>query len=335
MLFSSYSGDTEETLACFAAAEALGARRIVASTGGALVDAAREAGVPVIGLPGPAAGAAHRGRLHAGLRGRGRRAGRRRAPHRTPRSRPPRLPCASRRGELQARAARSPGGSEGACRSSTALASPPRSPVAGRPRSTRTPKLPAFFSELPEADHNEICGWAGAASRARLAAVLLEDSDQHPRERRRFELTAEAIEAGGAEAIRIETERRDPRRPPALGDDARRPRLAGARRGPRRRSAAGRGDRRAQGRARGLALSAVGSSGLPRSGLEGRRPQLRILRRYQRNRTEKGTDGNRHLRLQSRRHRPRRLRAQGDRPRRGGDARPDADPRGVRGRSSR
>ena len=35
VLCSSYSGDTEETLACFAAAEALGARRIVASTGGA------------------------------------------------------------------------------------------------------------------------------------------------------------------------------------------------------------------------------------------------------------------------------------------------------------
>ena len=52
VLCSSYSGNTEETLACFAAAEALGARRIVASTGGALVDGAREAGVPVIGLPG-------------------------------------------------------------------------------------------------------------------------------------------------------------------------------------------------------------------------------------------------------------------------------------------
>src|SRR3954451_13944158 len=52
MLFSSYSGDTEETLACFAAAEALGARRIVASTGGTLVAGAREAGVPVVGLPG-------------------------------------------------------------------------------------------------------------------------------------------------------------------------------------------------------------------------------------------------------------------------------------------
>src|SRR6185436_15190848 len=52
VLCSSYSGDTEETLACFDAAEALGGRRIVASTGGALVDGARAAGVPVIGLPG-------------------------------------------------------------------------------------------------------------------------------------------------------------------------------------------------------------------------------------------------------------------------------------------
>ena len=28
-------------------------------------------------------------------------------------------------------------------------------------------KLPAFFSELPEADHNEICGWAGVPRRRR------------------------------------------------------------------------------------------------------------------------------------------------------------------------
>ena len=52
VLCSSYSGNTEETLACFEAAEALGARRLVVSTGGALVDRAREAGVPVVGLPG-------------------------------------------------------------------------------------------------------------------------------------------------------------------------------------------------------------------------------------------------------------------------------------------
>ena len=52
VLCSSYSGNTEETLACFEAAEALGARRIVVSTGGQLVDGAREAGLPVVGLPG-------------------------------------------------------------------------------------------------------------------------------------------------------------------------------------------------------------------------------------------------------------------------------------------
>jgi glucose/mannose-6-phosphate isomerase len=63
-------------------------------------------------------------------------------------------------------------------------------------------KLPAFFSELPEADHNELCGWSGGE----LSAVMLEDCDQHPRERRRFELTAELIGAGGAEAVRIEAE---------------------------------------------------------------------------------------------------------------------------------
>ena len=52
VLCSSYSGKTEETLACFAAAEALGARRTVTTTGGELAAAAREAGVAVVGLPG-------------------------------------------------------------------------------------------------------------------------------------------------------------------------------------------------------------------------------------------------------------------------------------------
>ena len=51
VLCSSYSGDTEETLACFEAAEAVGAHRFAMTTGGALGDAARKAGVPVIGLP--------------------------------------------------------------------------------------------------------------------------------------------------------------------------------------------------------------------------------------------------------------------------------------------
>ncbi len=202
VLASSYSGDTEETLACFAAAEALGARRIVVSTGGALVDAARAAGVPVVGLPGilqPRAAVAYMFAAAAevaALAGAG-----------------PRLHTEidvaagfleDRSDELRARAA------EVAARLGEV---PPvvygadlTAPAARRWKTqvNENAKLPAFFAELPEADHNEICGWDGAVA-AGLSAVLLEDSDQHPRERRRFELTAEAIASCGAEVVRVET----------------------------------------------------------------------------------------------------------------------------------
>jgi glucose/mannose-6-phosphate isomerase len=65
-------------------------------------------------------------------------------------------------------------------------------------------KSPAYSGVLPEADHNELEGWSGA--QGRFAAILLEDRDQHPRERRRFELTAKAIEPNAAAVIRLETE---------------------------------------------------------------------------------------------------------------------------------
>src|ERR671939_2100276 len=52
VLCSSYSGDTEETLACYEAAGALGATRVVATSGGKLAELARADGVPVIPLAG-------------------------------------------------------------------------------------------------------------------------------------------------------------------------------------------------------------------------------------------------------------------------------------------
>src|SRR5215213_4240044 len=52
VLCASYSGGTEETLACYDHAVELGARRIVSTTGGALAERARRDGVPVIPLPG-------------------------------------------------------------------------------------------------------------------------------------------------------------------------------------------------------------------------------------------------------------------------------------------
>ena len=46
VLCASYSGDTEETLACYESAGALGARRTVVTTGGRLAEMARADGVP-------------------------------------------------------------------------------------------------------------------------------------------------------------------------------------------------------------------------------------------------------------------------------------------------
>jgi glucose/mannose-6-phosphate isomerase len=197
---SSYSGDTEETLACFEAAEALGARRIVAGTGGALVDGAREAGVPVIGLPGilPAPRTAVAYMLVcaievAALTGI--------APRVHTEIDAAAAFLTEGADELQALAAELAARLDGTVPVITG--SDLTVPVARRWKTqiNENPKLHAFFSELPEADHNEICGWAGDS----FSAVLLEDSDQHPRERRRFELTGEAIAAAGAEMVRIET----------------------------------------------------------------------------------------------------------------------------------
>jgi glucose/mannose-6-phosphate isomerase len=64
-------------------------------------------------------------------------------------------------------------------------------------------KAPAFFSELPEVNHNEICFWERSGAVAPFSGVFLEDPDQHPRIQRRIELTAAEIERAGAPAVRV------------------------------------------------------------------------------------------------------------------------------------
>ncbi|HEX4669428.1 MAG TPA: bifunctional phosphoglucose/phosphomannose isomerase [Solirubrobacterales bacterium] len=201
VLCCSYSGNTEETLACFEAAEVLGARRIVVSTGGALVEGAREAGLPVVGLPGifqPRAAVAYMFTAAAevaALAG---------AAPRVHTEIDAAAAFLEREAEpLQARAAEIAAQLEGAL--PVVYGADLTAPLARRWKSqvNENAKLPAFFSELPEADHNELCGWN--APGADLAAVFLEDSDQHPRVRRRFELTAAAIAADGAATVRVET----------------------------------------------------------------------------------------------------------------------------------
>jgi glucose/mannose-6-phosphate isomerase len=54
-------------------------------------------------------------------------------------------------------------------------------------------KLPAFSSELPELDHNEVVGWTGAPGLGRFSAIFLDDCDNHPRISDRIELTCSLI----------------------------------------------------------------------------------------------------------------------------------------------
>jgi glucose/mannose-6-phosphate isomerase len=203
VLAVSYSGNTEETLACFAAAEALGARRIAVGTGGALAEAAREAGVPVVGLPGilqPRAAIAY---VFAAAAEAAALAGA--APRVHTEVDAAAAFLAQRSEDLRGRAAEVASRLEGTL--PVVYGADLTAPVARRWKTqvNENAKLPAFFAELPEADHNELCGWTGGAGPANLSAVLLEDADQHPRERRRFELTAAAIAAGGAEVVSLET----------------------------------------------------------------------------------------------------------------------------------
>lgn len=203
VLCSSYSGETEETLACFEAAEALGARRLVVSTGGRLVERAREAGVPVVAPPGiyqPRVAVAYMfvaAAEAAALAGA------------APRIRTEIDTAAAfleaQREEIGAKAEEIASRLGGA--PTVVYGSDLTIAVAHRWKTqiNENAKLLAFHSELPEADHNEICGWAEGSGSNALAAVFLEDCDQHPRERRRFELTAELVAEEAAAAVRLET----------------------------------------------------------------------------------------------------------------------------------
>ena len=203
VLCSSYSGDTEETIACYEAAEALGAVRIVATTGGAIADAARRDGVPIIGLPAglePRAAVGYMFTVAAEVAS----------------------VCSGAdtiRMEIDSSAARLEERREELGELAGALAdaldgtvpaiygSDLTAPVAYRWKCqlNENAKMPAFANELPELDHNEIAGWDGAGEGVAMSAVMLTDPDQHPRERQRFELTASLIEPGASHVASVET----------------------------------------------------------------------------------------------------------------------------------
>jgi glucose/mannose-6-phosphate isomerase len=205
VLCSSYSGCTEETLATYDAARDAGAPRLVATTGGPLAERARADGVPVVPLPGgfqPRAAVGYSlvtALEAAALCGA------------APSIRDEVEAAAALAGELAAEWA--PEAAEDGEAKRLARALDGTIPVitgAGLTASVayrwktqinENAEIPAFASKLPEHDHNEIVGWAGAA--ARLGAVFLEDPDGDERAARRIAVTAEIAADGAAVVERV------------------------------------------------------------------------------------------------------------------------------------
>ncbi|MHB1467653.1 MAG: bifunctional phosphoglucose/phosphomannose isomerase [Solirubrobacteraceae bacterium] len=210
VLCASYSGNTEETLACYESAGALGAQRVVVTTGGRLAEMARQDNVPVIPLPGgfqPRAAVAYMtvAALEvAALCGAG-----------------PRLAA-----EIDVAASHTerlvrewgPDAPEDCLAKALArnlhgtvpviVGAGLTAPIAYRWKTqiNENAKQPAFFHELPELDHNELVGWDGAAELGRFSSVFLDDSDAHPRVKKRIDLTERLIAGNAAGCHRLQTE---------------------------------------------------------------------------------------------------------------------------------
>jgi glucose/mannose-6-phosphate isomerase len=199
VVLSSYSGSTEETLACFEQAKASGAKLYVVSSGGLLSEAAHADGIPVIGLPGifqPRAAVAYgivsvieiaiaNGLAPASIRS----------------------DLKSAAESVTARAAElAPDGSDAIAKSlaESAIDGNNLPLITGadltaaiayrwRCQINENAKYPAMSSELPEANHNEICSWDGAQHVHGTVVWYLTDSDQNPRVAERIAATTQIV----------------------------------------------------------------------------------------------------------------------------------------------
>jgi glucose/mannose-6-phosphate isomerase len=214
VLCSSYSGDTEETLACYEAAGIVEARRVVVTSGGKLAELARADGVPVIPVPGgfqPRAAVAYLTVAVlevAALCGIGPRMASEidvaaSHTHALVEEWGPDGPDES----LAKRLARGIAGTMPFIAGAGITA-----PIAYRWKTqlNENAKLPAYSGELPEIDHNEIVGWEGTDGLGPFSAVFLDDDDLHPRVRHRIELTSWALEPSASAVFRVQTRGQNP-----------------------------------------------------------------------------------------------------------------------------
>ena len=198
-LCASYSGSTEETLACFEAAGEAGAPRVALTTGGELAERAREAGVPVIGVPSgmqPRAAVVYM--TVAALQCAA-------ACGAAPSSQPELEQAAALLEQLVAdpeprELAEALRGTLPVVYGADVGAAPARR---WKNQFNENTKLAAFAGELPEICHNEIEGWRSGLQEAPLAAVMLQAPGLHDRVERRFDILAGLLEDQGAPVVRV------------------------------------------------------------------------------------------------------------------------------------
>jgi len=204
---TSYSGNTEETLAAYDEAVARSAPRLVCTTGGGLAERARAQGVPVVPLPGgfqPRAAIGYSlvvALEAAALAGA------------APFVRDEIEAAAALAAELAAEWG--PDGSEDSEAKSIARALHGTVPViAGaevaaaaayrwKCQFNENAELPAFSSVLPELSHNEVVGWEAARALGKFSYVSLEDPASHPRNVLRADLIADIAAAGASPVVRV------------------------------------------------------------------------------------------------------------------------------------
>ena len=208
-LFVSYSGNTEETLTAWDEAERRGLPRAAITSGGALLERARAAGVPVLVIPGGSPPRSALGWTSVPL-----------------------FRALSRAGLLDV-SEKELGAAASACEEVVATWGPegPEEPrltawaaeaarglpviyAAERPhRATATrwvgqlhenAKTLSHAALLPEQNHNEIVAWERPGAGVAAAVVaLLDDPAVHPRVRRRLDLLAQRVAEAGRPVTRF------------------------------------------------------------------------------------------------------------------------------------
>jgi len=197
----SYSGNTEETLACAQRAREHGCSMLAITSGGQLAELARSADFPLILVPGNRPPRASLGYLLAPLL-------RSLGPHidrdvaaEIDAALPPirslvaefdESPHDSNRAK---QLARDLDDAIPLCYGSAGLTEP----VARRWKTqlNENAKSPAYWDVVPELNHNELMGWEGDDLANRASYVLLRDADEAPPVARRLEITADMLRDRG------------------------------------------------------------------------------------------------------------------------------------------